>query len=130
MAIRANIHEAKTHSGGWPMHPSWGAGRVGRSATAATRSSSPRRHCEIAIKRRQGRLGGVDEYLARHAELHAAWGFATVVIEPADAVAAGALAVPYDDPFDRMLVVQSRRLGAPIVTCDDAIRRHIPGCLW
>lgn len=85
---------------------------------------------EIAIKRRKGRLSGVDEYLARYPELHAAWGFTTVVIEPADAVAAGALAFPNDDPFDRMLVVQSRRLGARIVTCDETIRRHVPGCVW
>jgi PIN domain nuclease of toxin-antitoxin system len=85
---------------------------------------------EIAIKRRRGRLGGVDEYLARYEELHATWGFSTVVIEPADAVAAGLLSIPHDDPFDRMLIVQGRRLGAPIVTCDDAIRRHAAGCLW
>ena len=85
---------------------------------------------EIAIKRRKGWLAGVDEYLARYAALHARWGFSTVVIEPADAVAAGTLAVAHDDPFDRMLIVQSRRLGARIVTCDDAIRRHVSGCIW
>jgi PIN domain nuclease of toxin-antitoxin system len=85
---------------------------------------------EIAIKRRKGRLTGVDEYLARYAELHTRWGFSTVVIEPADAVAAGALSLPHDDPFDRMLIVQSRRLGARIVTCDEVIRRHVPRCIW
>jgi PIN domain nuclease of toxin-antitoxin system len=85
---------------------------------------------EIAIKRRRGRLAGVDEYLSRHTELHAAWGFSTLVIEAADAVAAGTLAVPHDDPFDRMLIVQSRRLAAPVVTCDEAIRRYVPGCIW
>src|SRR3990172_10973869 len=66
---------------------------------------SPR--CEIAIKRRKGRLTGVDDYLARYLELHEVWGFSTVVIEPADAVAAGTLCLPHDDPFDRMLIVQS-----------------------
>jgi len=85
---------------------------------------------EIAIKRRKGRLAGVDEYLARYPQLHAVWGFSPVVIEPADAVAAGALDIPHDDPFDRMLIVQSRRLEARILTCDDAIRRHISGCVW
>jgi PIN domain nuclease of toxin-antitoxin system len=85
---------------------------------------------EIAIKRRKGRLEGVDEYLARYAELHDRWGFATLVIELGDAVAAGALTIPHDDPFDRMLIVQSRRLGARIVTCDDAIRAHHDGCVW
>lgn len=85
---------------------------------------------EIAIKRRRGRLAGVDEYLARYGELHARWGFENLVIEPADAVAAGSLAVPHDDPFDRMLIAQARRLGARVVTCDEAIRAHEPRCVW
>jgi len=85
---------------------------------------------EIAIKRRKGRLTGVDAYLGNYEELHARWGFATLVIEPADAVAAGGLSMGHDDPFDRMLVVQARRIGARIVTCDDAIRSHVRGCLW
>jgi PIN domain nuclease of toxin-antitoxin system len=85
---------------------------------------------EIAIKRRKGRLAGVDEYLARYPELHERWGFSTVVIEPGDAVAAGTLSLPHDDPFDRMLIVQSRRLAARIVTCDETIRGCVPGCVW
>lgn len=85
---------------------------------------------EVAIKQRRGRLTGVDEYLARYEELHAAWGFFTVVIEPADAIAAGGLPIPHEDPFDRMLIAQGRRLGAPIVTCDEEIRRYAPDCVW
>lgn len=85
---------------------------------------------EIAIKTRKGRLTGTAEYLARYPELHGEWGFATIVIEAADAVAAGTLALAHDDPFDRMLIVQARRLEASIVTCDDAIRRFRAGCLW
>jgi PIN domain nuclease of toxin-antitoxin system len=85
---------------------------------------------EIAIKRRKGRLTGVDEYLAGHAEWHQRWGFVPLVIEPEDAIAAGGLTLPHDDPFDRMIIVQARRIGARIVTCDDAIRRHVPNCVW
>ena len=85
---------------------------------------------EIAIKRRKGRLTGVDEYLAGYAEWHARWGFTAVAIEPLDAVAAASLEMPYDDPFDRMLIVQARRIGARIVTCDTAIRHHVPHCVW
>jgi PIN domain nuclease of toxin-antitoxin system len=85
---------------------------------------------EIAIKRRKGRLAGVDDYLARFPDLHQRWGFSTLVIEPADAVAAGTLVLPHDDPFDRMIIVQGRRLEARIVTCDDAIRQHVSGCVW
>ena len=85
---------------------------------------------EIAIKLRKGRLTGVDEYLARYAELHDRWGFATLVIEPPDGVAAGALMIPHEDPFDRMLIVQARRIGARIVTCDEAIRAGYRDCVW
>lgn len=112
------------------------APELGRSARRAI--SDPRNQIvvsaaslwEIAIKRRRGRLTGVDDYLGRYAELHDHWGFSTLVIEPADAVSAGSLAISLEDPFDRMLIVQSRRLAAPIVTCDDAIRRHVPRCVW
>lgn len=85
---------------------------------------------EVAIKRRRGRLAGVDEYLARYRELHATWGFRTVVIEPEDAVAAGLWESPLTDPFDRMLVAQAKRLEARLVTCDEAITHHVKGCLW
>jgi PIN domain nuclease of toxin-antitoxin system len=72
----------------------------------------------------------VDDYLARYVELHERWGFSTLVIEPADAVAAGTLPLCHEDSFDRMIIAQGRRLEARIVTCDDAIRRHVSGCLW
>ena len=85
---------------------------------------------EIAIKRRRGRLTGVDDYLTNYADWHQRWGFTPVVIEPGDAVAAGGLSIPHSDPFDRMLIVQAQRLGARIVTCDDAIRRHVRNCVW
>jgi PIN domain nuclease of toxin-antitoxin system len=85
---------------------------------------------EIAIKTRRGRLVGTAEYLARYTELHVEWGFATITMEAADAVAAGTLAIAHDDPFDRMLIVQARRLEASIVTCDEAISRHQARCLW
>lgn len=85
---------------------------------------------EIAIKTRKGRLAGTEEYLARHREMHQRWGFSTVLIEASDAVTAGGLVLPHDDPFDRMLIAQARRLDAAIVTCDEAIRRYAAVCLW
>ena len=84
----------------------------------------------IAIKHRRGRISGVGEYLARYPELHARWGFTTVVIDAADAIAAGTLPIRHDDPFDRMIIAQSRRLKARLVTCDAAIREHVPDCIW
>jgi len=40
------------------------------------------------------------------------------------------MTLPHDDPFDRILIAQSRRIGAAIVTCGDAIRRLVPNCVW
>ena len=117
----------------WWMADAPELGRAARRAIGNRRNEiivSAASLWEIAIKRRKGRLAGVDEYLARYAELHATWGFVTAVIEAADAVAAGTLTLPHDDPFDRILIVQGRRLGARIVTCDEAIRRHVAGCIW
>ena len=117
----------------WWMADAPELGRAARRAIGNPRNSiavSVASLWEIAIKRRRGRLQGVDEYLASYTDLHARWGFTTVVIEPADAVAAGALPIPHEDPFDRMLIVQSRRLEARIVTCDEAVRRHAAGCVW
>ena len=117
----------------WWMADAPDLGRGARRAIADRRNRilvSVASLWEIAIKRRRGRLDGVDEYLARYDTLHDRWGFSMVVIEPADAVAAGTLSLPHDDPFDRMLIVQARRLSARIVTCDDAIRRHVSGCVW
>jgi PIN domain nuclease of toxin-antitoxin system len=85
---------------------------------------------EIAIKNRRGRLSGVEEYLYRYRELHEKWGFATVVIEAADAVLAGSLDFRHSDPFDRMIIAQSRRLDAAVVTSDPSIRRQVKRCIW
>jgi PIN domain nuclease of toxin-antitoxin system len=85
---------------------------------------------EIAIKRRKGRLTGVDEYLTRHTELHQEWGFIALVIETTDAAAAGGMAISHDDPFDRVLMAQAHRMDARILTCDESIRSHFDRCLW
>ena len=116
----------------WWMDDSAHLGAGARRAIANRRNTilvSAASLWEIAIKRRRGRLAGVDAYLAGHAQLHVRWGFSTIVIEPADAVAAGLLPLPVDDPFDRMLIAQSRRVRASIVTSDDAISVHAT-CVW
>ncbi|MDX2018694.1 MAG: type II toxin-antitoxin system VapC family toxin [Deltaproteobacteria bacterium] len=85
---------------------------------------------EIAIKSRKGTLSGVESYLGRYDELHDKWGFHLLAIEPQDAVAAGLLDVPHSDPIDRMLIVQSHRVRAPIVTCDAAITKFALATVW
>ncbi len=117
----------------WWMGDAPELGKAARKAIESARSTtavSAATLWEIAIKRRRGRLQGVDVYLARYQELHRTWGFTTVAIEPDDAVAAGSLALPHDDPFDRMLIVQAERLDARLVTCDEAIIRHVKNCVW
>ena len=42
-----------------------------------------------------------------------------------DAIAAGALDWTHRDPFDRMLVAQTRRLGYQMATRDEAIQRFL-----
>lgn len=56
-------------------------GRVARRVIADRRTGvfvSVASLWEIAIKRRRGRLVGVDEYLAQYPWLHTRWGFSTV----------------------------------------------------
>jgi PIN domain nuclease of toxin-antitoxin system len=65
---------------------------------------------EIGIKRRLGKL----EFR----------GAAVAAIGANDAEAAGALAWQHNDPFDRMLVAQARRLTFTLATADAAIREY------
>jgi PIN domain nuclease of toxin-antitoxin system len=69
---------------------------------------------EIAIKRALGRLEIPDDYLD-HVERTR---FRPLAISFAHAQAAGALPRHHDDPFDRMLVAQSRVEGLTLVTAD------------
>jgi len=85
---------------------------------------------EIAIKQRRGRLRGAEDYLAAHAELHEEWGFQPVAIDSADAAAAGGFPFIHADPFDRVLIAQSRRLEAPLATRDEAIREVHEDVVW
>jgi PIN domain nuclease of toxin-antitoxin system len=73
---------------------------------------------EIAIKRRLKKL----DFRGSAVAAIAANGFHELPILPVDAEAAGALAWHHNDPFDRMLVAQARRLGLTLATADAAIR--------
>ena len=73
---------------------------------------------EIAIKRRLRKLAFRGSAVAAIA----ANGFHELPILPIDAETAGALTWRHNDPFDRMLVAQARRLGLTLATADAAIR--------
>jgi PIN domain nuclease of toxin-antitoxin system len=82
---------------------------------------------EIAIKKAKGKL-----HLAAsgHVMLESN-GFLALAIQPEHAEAAGALAWPHSDPFDRMLVAQARTERLTLVHADKIIRvyKEIPQ-LW
>ncbi|MCW2636631.1 MAG: PilT protein putative toxin of system [Blastococcus sp.] len=75
---------------------------------------------EISIKQAIGTLRGPDDLAA---EL-AANGFTGLPITVAHARAAGALPPHHADPFDRMLVAQSRLEGLTLVTRDDRLAAY------
>ena len=79
----------------------------------------------IAIKRQLGKI----QFGGSPAGAIDANGFHGAPILPADAETAGALNWAHSDPFDRMLVVQARRLAATLVTADAAIRNYFDGPL-
>ena len=85
---------------------------------------------EIAIKQRKGKLCGCDDYLSRYAVWHDRWGFGTLVVKPEHAILAGSLRFQHGDPFDRMLIAQSRETGASIVTVDKKIQALHPNTVW
>jgi PIN domain nuclease of toxin-antitoxin system len=75
---------------------------------------------EIAIKRALGKLRAPED-LAHQVEAN---GFVPVSISLDDALLAGSLPYHHHDPFDRMLVAQSRRGGFTLVTHDQRLSSY------
>ena len=75
---------------------------------------------EIAIKRRLKKL----DFCGSAVAAIGANGFHELPILPADAENAGALEWQHNDPFDRLLVAQARRLTFTLATADAAIRGY------
>ncbi len=73
---------------------------------------------EIAIKKRVGKL----QFQGSGTGAIGANGFHELAILPMDAENAGSLEWSHNDPFDRMLVVQARRVSLTLVTADKTIR--------
>lgn len=72
---------------------------------------------EVAIKTRIGRLDGRPLLYAWHETLKSL-NAADLVIDSADAAAAGQLNWEHKDPFDRMIVTQAARRNFTIATSD------------
>jgi PIN domain nuclease of toxin-antitoxin system len=75
---------------------------------------------EIAIKRRLGKLDLRGSAVAAIGNN----GFHELPILPIDAERAGALPWRHNDPFDRMLIAQAKRLTFTLATADAAIRAY------
>ena len=72
---------------------------------------------ELALKRAKGRIS-LDADLSTAIE---AAGFVNLPVTSLDAELAGRLPAHHQDPFDRMLVAQARRIGATVVSRDTAL---------
>ena len=99
--------------------------RLGKTAAAAIAEAdlvavSAASAWEIGIKQASGKLAGPDDL---QAEL-ATNGFTELPVTVAHALAAGALPPHHADPFDRMLVAQSRLEGLTLVTRDDRLAAY------
>lgn len=76
---------------------------------------------EVVTKTRSGRLPGGDALVATWAEVVAGLRAEHVAIEPADALLAGSLDWAHRDPFNRMLVAQTRRRHLTLATSDHVV---------
>ena len=85
---------------------------------------------EIAIKLSINKLPLPNELDQDLLDVIAATGFRSLPVTPEHAYAIRHLPWHHRDPFDRLLIAQSRLEGLTIVTEDRAIRRYSVGVLW
>lgn len=85
---------------------------------------------EIAIKTKLGKLPDGELVLAELPAALEAQGFTELPIVGRDAQLAGLLPLHHRDPFDRMLVAQSLRLGAPLVSNEPVFSAYGVSILW
>ena len=85
---------------------------------------------EIAIKYARGRLDlpeTPDQYVARRLALHR---FMALPVQLSHALQVYALPDIHQDPFDRLLVVQSTMEGLPLLSADADIARYDVDVIW
>jgi len=85
---------------------------------------------EIALKTQLGKLPGGELLLAELPDALLAQGFTELPIVGRDAHIAGLLPRHHCDPFDRMLVAQSLRLGLPLVSNDPLLIPYGVTRIW
>lgn len=85
---------------------------------------------ELAIKHKQGKLpfaADIVEHLPRYLRKER---FEVLPIRLDHTLAAGALAGPHRDPFDRMLIAQAQIEKFQLVSCDAAFQGYLVDTFW
>jgi PIN domain nuclease of toxin-antitoxin system len=85
---------------------------------------------EMATKLRLGKLRDPDGAVPRLPAILLERRFVELPVTVAHGIEAGLLPVHHRDPFDRMLVAQSRLEGAPVVTDDPAFDAYGVKIVW
>ncbi|MBA3584832.1 MAG: type II toxin-antitoxin system VapC family toxin [Gemmatimonadetes bacterium] len=85
---------------------------------------------EIATKHRLGRLPEAEEAATNLPRLLRRARMTPLPMTIEHALAAGALPGPHRDPFDRMLISQSRLEKAPVVSMDPVFEQYDAAVLW
>ena len=85
---------------------------------------------EIATKYRLGKLPGAEEAAPQVPELLRRARIEPLPISMEHALAAGALAGPHRDPFDRMLIAQAHIENQSIVTTDRVFSDYAVEIIW
>lgn len=104
--------------------------RRGIEATTNTIFVSAASAWEVAIKAAKGKLRLPPRAEHRIRDEMSAGGFQELAVTWDHGLAVRELAGPHADPFDRLLIAQSRLEGLTIVTNDQAIRRYSVDVLW
>jgi PIN domain nuclease of toxin-antitoxin system len=85
---------------------------------------------EISTKHRLGKLPEAGEAVGNLPALLRSARMEALPITVEHALAAGALPGPHRDPFDRMLIAQSRLEDLPVVTADPVFGRYSARTVW
>lgn len=85
---------------------------------------------EIAIKHAFGRLDLPEPPAVYVPSRIASAGLTAIAIEHTHGLQAGALPLSHRDPFDRLLIAQSRGLGIPLMTSDLVFDQYDVPVVW
>lgn len=85
---------------------------------------------ELSTKLRLGKLVDATGVIPRLPDVLLERGMTELPVTVAHAVEAGALPGPHRDPFDRMLIAQSRIEQVPVVTIDPVFQTYAVDVIW